>query len=451
MRIRSTSTAHAVRNVPGGNTIVRKPFHSTSLFGLLAMTLATAGVLVATSPAPATHPQTEGFTRNPDDNTAQLVSTTAVRRPRADALASANGTVFLGGLFDVVRDDAGTHTRRFIAAVDEFDGQVTPFSLALDRRVRALATDGDSLYVGGDFRSAGGVSRRFLVKVDAETGAVDTAFNARLRGKVQDLEFSRGMLFVSGAFGKNLVALDPATGADTGFVDLDIAGEVQTSWGTTSVYSFSIDASGTRLVGVGNFATVEGQGRARAFMADLGADDATLADWYYAPLSKNCATSSTRRMAYLQGVDFAPSGEYFAVASTGFVSRPGDLHETVCDAAARFETDIANPFRPTWINYTGGDSLFAVVATGYAVYVQGHNRWLDNPQGSDSAGPGHVVRRGIGAIDPETGMALPWNPAKPAQVGGQAFLSTPTGLWVGSDSAKFSGEQHRGLAYVPLR
>jgi hypothetical protein len=28
------------------------------------------------------------------------------------------------------------------------------------------------------------------------------------------------------------------------------------------------------------------------------------------------------------------------------------------------------------------------------VYVQGHNRWLDNPYGKDFAGPGAVERKG---------------------------------------------------------
>jgi len=77
----------------------------------------------------------------------------------------------------------------------------------------------------------------------------------------------------------------------------------------------------------------------------------------------------------------------------------------VCDAAARFETNIAHPTKPTWINYTGGDTLHAVAATGKAVYVQGHNRWLDNPEGANTAGPGAVDRPGIGAINPKTGKA----------------------------------------------
>lgn len=139
------------------------------------------------------------------------------------------------------------------------------------------------------------------------------------------------------------------------------------------------------------------------------------------------------------------------LVATGYVPRfAAQIGTSVCDAAARFQVKVKAPTQPTWINYTGGDTLHSVAVTGAAVYVQGHNRWLDNPEGTDSAGPGAVTRRGLGAIDPVTGKALAWNPDKPAVQGGYAFLATATGLWVGSDSPNVGAEYHRGLAYLPL-
>jgi hypothetical protein len=122
----------------------------------------------------------------------------------------------------------------------------------------------------------------------------------------------------------------------------------------------------------------------------------------------------------------------------------------VCDAAARFETNVLSPSQPTWINYTGGDTLHSVVATGAAVYVQGHSRWLDNPFGRDSAGQGAVERPGGGAINPTTGLALPWNPGMANTVGGYDFLATADGLWIGRDGNRIGNEYHRGLAFMPL-
>lgn len=218
-----------------------------------------------------------------------------------------------------------------------------------------------------------------------------------------------------------------------------------------SIRSRSTLAQGTRLVAVGNFATVDSETRTRAFMADLSGATATLDPWYYRALTRPCRSRSVARLAYLNDVAFSPSGDYFVVVSTGFVvARASDLFVTICDAAARFETDIANPLRPTWINHTGGDTLTGVIATGSAVYVQGHHRWLDNPYGRDFAGEGAVDSRGLGAIDPVTGAALDWQSRKPAARGGKGFLSTTLGLWVGSDSRRFGGERHVEVGFLPL-
>ena len=152
----------------------------------------------------------------------------------------------------------------------------------------------------------------------------------------------------------------------------------------------------------------------------------------------------------MRDVDISSDGTYFVMVSTGYVPLPGQLGIAVCDAAARFETAVPNPARPTWINYTGGDTLHSVVVTGAAVYVQGHNRWLNNPQGADSAGPGAVARRGIGAINPSTGLASNWNPGKTRGVGGMDLVATPQGLWVASDTEQIGGETHKRIAFFPL-
>jgi hypothetical protein len=228
------------------------------------------------------------------------------------------------------------------------------------------------------------------------------------------------------------------------------------AWGNVAIYQIAISPAGDKLIATGNFRTVNGQPRTRMFVANLGATSATLDDWYYPGFEKACATDQPRRVAYLQGVDFAPDGSYFVVAATGFHAlETADIwptgtaqYHTVCDAVARFDLD--DDQAPVWINYTGGDSLFAVAATGAAVYTQGHNRWMNNPFGQDSAGPGAVNRRGLAAVDSATGALLNWNPNKPAQIGGTSFLVTPQGLWVGSDSIRWNGEPRRGIGFAPL-
>ena len=211
----------------------------------------------------------------------------------------------------------------------------------------------------------------------------------------------------------------------------------------------AVNPAGTKLVATGNFMRVAGVARSRFFMADLTGGQATLDPWYYPRFASACSSTHPRRIAYLQGIDFSPDGTHFSVAATGQIPRPGDRFETVCDGVGRFA--MSDDSEPQWINYTGGDSVWAVSETGAAVYTQGHFQWLDNPFGFASQDGGGAARRlGIGAINPTTGRALPWNPAKPASIGGRALVATNAGLWVGSDSLRFGGEPRRGIAFAPL-
>jgi len=294
------------------------------------------------------------------------------------------------------------------------------------------------------------VPRRGVARLDATTGRLDPAFRATsVGGDVSDLEVVGGRLIVGGQFAKRLAALDLTTGADTGYLDLGITGTADGVARPTRIYRFAVSPDRTRLVAVGDVGRVSGQFRERAFMVDLRPDSGTLSPWYYAGLGNDCQ-SNGHIPAYLRDVDFSPDGRWFVTVATGGIPAEGELGASVCDAAARFETAALQPRRPTWINYTGGDTLHSVAVTGAAVYVSGHQRWLDNPMGHDSCGPGCIPRQGIGAIDPAGGRALPWNPGKTRAVGGRDLLATSSGLWVGSDGAYFRGEYRYGIAFVPL-
>ena len=363
------------------------------------------------------------------------------------------GTMYAGGSFSSVStapgvSPGGTFTRNNIVAFDPTSGVIRSFAPNVAGEVWALASNGTSLYVGGTFATVNGVARRGVAKLDPVTGGVDTAFNANLTsGRVTDAAVVGGRLLVAGTFPGKLRALNLASGANTGYVNVGISGTVADNAGPTQVYRFAVSPAGTRLVGVGNFTTVGGQTRWRAFMLDLGAT-ATVTTWWYPPLQNMCQATSLPD--YVKDVDFSPDGSWFAVVATGFVPQAGGIGRDLCDATARFETNLPNPFRPTWINYTGGDTLHSVAATDVAVYVQGHQRWLDNPQGRNSAGPGAVSRPGIGAIGPTTGLALTWNPTKDRGVGGKDLYVTSQGLWVGSDTTHIGGETHARIALMPV-
>jgi hypothetical protein len=417
--------------------------------GVAAVTLASLG-LVAPASGSIAHPVVASET---PASTPHAIDDGVVANAAVNAFSQVGQTMYAGGRFHSVQDPARrtTTVRDNLFSFDVGSGAPTSWTPNVNGEVNAVYYMAPFLYVGGNFTTADGVSSRLVrYRVDSGTPAIDTTWPAAtVSAPVNDIDSAGGRLIVAGAFRQKLMALNPVTGRDSGYISLGIAGSVKRNGaGPVEVYRFAVSPDGSRLVAIGNFATVGTASRARAFMADLGATSATLASWYYEPLNNGCAAATLA--AYLRDVDFSPDGSYFVLAATGYIPQSGGVGRDICDAAARFETNIANPARPTWINYTGGDTLHSVAVTGAAVYVGGHQRWLDNPLGNNSPGAGSVPREGIGAINPTTGKALPWNPGKTRGVGTKVIYPTSTGVWFGSDGRRFAGVVRDSIAFTPL-
>jgi hypothetical protein len=399
--------------------------------------------MFVTSPVSAALAQTRVVSANPADFTPKVVlgSTNTVY-----AYAQVGNTMYVGGRFAQIKGSSGTTTfnRSNFAAFDARTGAISSLSLPANGAVQVIvpAPDGNSIYIGGDFTSIGGVTARGIVHFNLLTSTIDPLFQPNLDGVVSDAAFVGSRLIIGGTFTRQLRAIDPTTGLDTGFINLKLTGKTNPS-DAIRVRRFAADPAGTTLVALGNFTAVDGSPRAQAFRVDLTTSPrATLSTWHAPRYDVTCPVAN-----YSRGVDFSPDGTYFVVANTGGIGGAS----SICDAAARFETsDVSSTAEPTWINFTGGDSLYSVAITGVAVYVGGHQRWLDNPFGSNSAGPGAVSRPGIGAIDPTTGKALSWNPTKTRGHGTEKLYVTKAGLWVGSDGATFGGEDHPGIAFCPV-
>lgn len=147
-----------------------------------------------------------------------------------------------GGTFSSVStapgvSPGGTFTRNNLVAFNPSTGVIAAFAPNVAGEVWALATDGTSLYVGGTFASVNGVARRGLAKLNPVTGAVDTAFNAGFAsGRVTDAAVVDGRLLVAGTFPGKLRALNLASGANTGYINVAIGGTVAGNAGPTEVY-----------------------------------------------------------------------------------------------------------------------------------------------------------------------------------------------------------------------
>ena len=409
-------------------------------------TLCTVALVVgSTLPAQASLSQPAVVSDNPADTTPHVLITDTSYDVRA--FAQVGHTVYAGGRFAQVQDPSMTTTyeRQNFVAFDGQTGVISPLNLSFDGMVGAIeaTADGSALFIAGAFSHVNGITRRGIMKYDLVNNRIDPTFAPTGMRTVSDIKLANGAVIAAGNFTKKLMALDPTTGADTGAINITVTGVVDPA-NETKVQYIAVSPDGTRLVATGNFTTVNGQSRRRAFELNLGAT-ATLSTWHAPRFDVNCVATS--RLISAQGVDFSPDGSYFVIVATGGPTGTNGI----CDAAARFETaNVSSNAQPTWINWTGGDTLYSVAVTGPAVYVGGHQRWLNNPLGHDSAGPGAVSRPGIGAIDPVTGMALPWNPTKSRNHGTMVLYATPQGLWVGSDGTEFGHEPHNGIGFAPL-
>jgi hypothetical protein len=150
------------------------------------------------------------------------------------------------------------------------------------------------------------------------------------------------------------------------------------------------------------------------------------------------------------GLDTSPDGRYFVIGTTGSYSG-GPFSGKLCDTVARWEFRRHRPKQqPTWIDYTGGDTVTDIEVTGAAIYAGGHFRWFNNPYGRNVEGPGAVRRMGIAALDPRNGLPLSWNPGRARGWGVWGFASNDAGLWVGHDTATVADETRERLALMPL-
>lgn len=313
--------------------------------------------------------------------------------------------------------------------------------------------DGHTAYVAGAFSSVDGAADSGrVVRIDVVTGALDPAFRSPgIDKRATEVALVDGMLVVGGAFTTvggqprtQLVALDPVTGADTGAIDLTFAGTQ--SGGLTTITRMAAAPDGSRLVAIGNFTTVDGESRPQVAVVDLTQAPATLSSWATERYGSAC---NPRFDSYLNDVAMDPTGTFFVVVTTGGYSG-GPGAGVLCDSVARWDLGTGGPGQdPTWVDYTGGDTVTAVAVTGPVVYVGGHFRWMNNPFAHDDAGPGGVSRKGLAALDSRNGLPLTWNPGRLRGWGVYGFRLASAGLWIGHDTDVVGGEQRHRLALMP--
>lgn len=352
-------------------------------------------------------------------------------------------TMVAGGLFTTVADPMnGTrHARQNLVAFDAVTGLVSAtFNPTVDGQVQQLLPGPvpGTVYVAGDFTKINGKGPNHVQLLSVATGQAVPTFRApSTNGGVQTIDLLPGnRLFIGGSFTKiggvahgQLATLDATTGDLDPFLDLVTANRHNTGSGARApigARESGVTPAGDRMVVVGNFRTVGGLPRDQIVVLDLTGPTARVApDWNtngYVPICSPSAFDS-----YMRDVEMSPDGSFFVVATTG-----GPIANTLCDTAARFETyATGTALTPTWVQHSGGDTLWGVEVTRAAVFVGGHQRWMNNPNGADSAGQGSVPRPGLVALDPRSGVPLRWNPGRnPRGEAAYEVQETDAGIWI---------------------
>jgi hypothetical protein len=262
------------------------------------------------------------------------------------AVLVVGNVVYVGGEFTTVRNPSGSAsvTRRNLAAFDATTGALlTSFRADTNGTVRALATDGTRLFVGGTFTNVNGTPRSRLAAVDLATGSV-RAWSADVSSNVYSLAVGGGRLYVGGAFSSvggqarsNVAAVDASSGAV-------VAGFRPNANG--SVYALAVSADGSQIYLGGSFGQVAGT--ARPVLARLTPAGALVnVNWRLAGTSADPAFALSLR----------PDTTRLAVAFAGLANQ-GSYYDT--SSGARL-----------WSNRCDGDGQ-AVKVVEDSVFVAHH-------------------------------------------------------------------------------
>jgi hypothetical protein len=183
-------------------------------------------------------------------------------------MALSGTTLFVGGQFS----SAGGETRKHIAALDISDGALKAWNPDADDTVSCLLLSGSTLYAGGEFTGIGGQARNHLAALDTATGKA-TAWNPGPDDAVKAMALSGTTLYLGGAF----TGIGGKTRNRIGAVDI-LTGAVS-DWDPFADNTVNALAlSGTTLYAGGLFTSIGGQAR-----SGLAALDTTL--------NTNCATA----------------------------------------------------------------------------------------------------------------------------------------------------------------
>jgi hypothetical protein len=386
----------------------------------------------------------------PETGTPALAPTGSTEQVRQ--LVQCGGFMFAVGTFTEISQSGVTYRRSNVFSFSATAPyMITSWTPSVNGTVNSIALTSSCThaYIGGSFSKVDGVGANNIAYIRTYNNTLVKAFAHRANNKVNTVLLTpQGHLLVGGQFTSvnggghaYYASLNPSTGKDDGYLNLHISGHYVYSGvapNGTSVYNQQLAPDGDYVLAEGVFTSVQGLPRQQIFLLHLAASAGNVRGWTSSEFSQHCADGHP---FYVKAAAWSSDGLTVYVADTGF--HPLDWNKTfpltgLCDAVAAFPSTLA-PVSHQWINYTGCDSLYSVAADSGTVYVGGHERWANNANGCNVAGPGAVSAPGMGGFT--TSGTLLENSAGTAGrysrgrgLGADDMLVTQAGLWIASDN-----------------
>ncbi|MBV1852081.1 PQQ-like beta-propeller repeat protein [Catellatospora sp. NEAU-YM18] len=286
-------------------------------------------------------------------------------------------TIYVGGDFTSATVGGSTVKRSHAAAVNARTGALLPWNPQVDAMVRAIATDGDGVYLAGDFHAVNGVSRDSLAAV-SHSGVLQSTFKHNIsNGRPYDVSVGGGRLYLGGSF----TVVDGHTRLGVAAFDL-ATGALDPNWNpkVNDVVRAVLYTPGRVYLG-GRFSSVNSL-RGTAKIAAVDPANGAVDPGFFSHVSA---------MVH----DIAVSGDtvYAGIDGTGGRASAMDTAGTV-----------------RWTVTTDGD-VQAIAVLDDVVYLGGH---YDNVCRSAATGPkgvcidGSIRRVKLAAVSASTGNLLTW-------------------------------------------
>lgn len=404
-----------------------------------------------------------------DATTAKIASTPLLSTSSGGEIeaveADGEGGYYVGGHF---RHALGEPHQGIVHVLA--DGSIDPnFALELHERVKAIALDGDVLYVGGRVFEIDGEKRKWLAAFDADTGEL-LPWAPEANNEIHALAAHGGYVYIGGKFtsvnGEGRFRLASIQAAETGEGEGDV-----TAWNPTATSEvFTLVVSGSTLYTGGKFSELEAKEHKYLGAFDLATSESgepDLTEW--APVPSNyvmaVAVSEDGETVYAGGEFTQMNGKahnHIAAvkASDGSVVEAwvADCNYKVRDLAVSGSTvyaagdfnQVNSESRRGLVAFDGEGvgSLLAwnpeLLGSAHTVAVSGANVVA----GGFFSGAGGVERQNLGAIDLTSGEPTSWAPEANNGVESLALSGDGEILYVGGGFTEIGGQARSRLAAV---